>query len=92
MSLIEREAELEARRRAASEATFKHTGASIPGTTINWRAEALALEEQLAGAVKDRDRAWQTINEIEKALTDHGIAITAPLVDAILPLLPRGQS
>jgi hypothetical protein len=31
--------------------------------------------------------AWQTINEIEEALTDHGIAITSPLVDAILPLL-----
>jgi hypothetical protein len=43
--------------------------------------------DRLQGAVADRDRAWQTINEIENALTDHGVAITAPLVDAILPLL-----
>lgn len=50
-SLVAREAELEARRRAESDSTLKDTGEAISGTTINWREEALALEAQLAEAV-----------------------------------------
>lgn len=37
--------------------------------------------------VEERDRAWRTINGIEEVLRLHGVAITAPLNDAILEVL-----
>jgi hypothetical protein len=56
MSLIEREKALDAERVRRQDAAGWTRGAHIPGTRIDWRVEALALEAQLAGAVEDRDR------------------------------------
>jgi hypothetical protein len=62
------------------------------GTSHYEPVTAIDAQGEIAALTTDRDRAWQTINEIETALAAHGIAVTAPLVDAILPLLERGQS
>jgi hypothetical protein len=63
MALIERYAEMERQRRAESQRVFGHHGASIPGLTFDWREEAETLEQQLVGAVADRDALAAAIGE-----------------------------
>jgi hypothetical protein len=61
MSLIERADEYERQRRAKSQETYGHPGASMATMPpFDWKAEALALEAQLAGAVSalERIRDW----------------------------------
>jgi hypothetical protein len=56
LGLIARSEALEAERLRRSREQFGHDGAAIPGTFMDWRAEALSLEAQLAGAVEENDR------------------------------------
>jgi hypothetical protein len=61
LSLIEREKTLSAERMRRQDAAGWTRGAHIPGTSIDWRVEALALEAQLAGAVSLTDDQWDRV-------------------------------
>jgi hypothetical protein len=57
MGLIERAEAIERERRSLSLSRFGHPDAYVIGYDFDWRAEALALETQLAGAVEALDAA-----------------------------------
>jgi hypothetical protein len=88
MGLIEREAEAEARRLAASREHYGHDGASIPGAWIDWRSEALSLEAQLAGAV---DALREVRLYAEKMMRDREPEIQRHGADVLRIVHMRGQ-